>query len=364
MDERSYIELISGRRAGHGASAMRAVLHGLSWIYGGMTDLRNAYYDYWAQPVWLDVPVISVGNLTVGGTGKTPMTIRICQELLERGIKPAVLSRGYRADEEGWADELMLITRHCPQAVAVGHANRVAAGQMAIEKYQVKAAVLDDGFQHRRLGRDRDIVLIDALEPWGYGHILPRGLLREHPKNLRRADLVVITRCNQATFATVDSIEAAIHDLEPEIPVIRVIHRPAGFVDLLGEEMNLAGSDRIGCFAGIGRPEAFARTMADIGRAPADTFWWPDHHAYGREDIDELSAWVADADLDALVTTEKDAVKLAKLDVDWPAPIAALRVEIAFLGDGDKILARLIDQMLQEHQDARRPQPRPDEEAR
>lgn len=355
MDERSYLEVISGRRGGVGAALMRAALGALAVPYRCITGLRNVYYDRWAVPVWLDVPVISVGNLTAGGTGKTPLSLWLCGRLLERGLKPVVLSRGYRADREGRADELMLLARRCPRAVAVAHRDRVAAGRLAIEEYEVQAAVLDDGFQHRRLGRDLDLVCIDALEPFGYGRILPRGLLREHPKGLRRADAAVITRCDQVEPEALAAIERAIGALHPDVPILRCAHEPTGFVDLAGQETTLPAAARMGVFAGIGRPEAFARTLTAFRRAPADTFWWPDHHVYTRADVDELSAWVRDARLDVLVTTEKDAVKLARLDADWPVPVAALRIEIEFWGQGGMILDRLIDEMLEEYADVIEP---------
>jgi tetraacyldisaccharide 4'-kinase len=307
-------------------------------------------------PTWLDVPVVSVGNLTAGGTGKTPLSIWLCLRLLERGLKPAVLSRGYRADREGRADELMLVARRCPRAVAVAHRDRVAAGQLAIEKYEARVAILDDGFQHRRLGRDLDIVCIDALEPFGYGRILPRGLLREHPKGLRRADAAIITRCDQVEPEVLAAIERTIGALNPDIPILRCAHEPTGFVDLEGEETALPDSARVGVFAGIGRPEAFARTLTAFRRPPADTFWWPDHHIYTSADVDELTAWAHDARLDALVTTEKDAVKLARLDVEWPVPVAALRIEIEFWGQGSMMLDGLIDKMLEEYAHAAEPE--------
>jgi tetraacyldisaccharide 4'-kinase len=367
MNERSYIEVISGRRGGASAAAARAAFGALALPYGLATGLRNVYYDRWRSPTWLDVPVISVGNITAGGTGKTPLCLWVCGRLLERGLKPAVLSRGYRADQEGRADELMLIARRCPKAVAVAHPNRTAAGQMAIEKYHVQAAILDDGFQHRRLGRDLDVVCVDALEPFGYGYILPRGLLREHPKGLRRADAVIITRCDQVEPETLAALERTIGALNPEAPLLRCAHEPTGFVDLDGQEMTLPDSARMGVFAGIGRPEAFARTLTAFRRAPADTFWWPDHHIYTRGDVDELMAWARDAHLDALVTTEKDAVKLARLEVDWPVPVAALRIEIEFWGQGSMILDRLMDEMLEEYAhggdpptEEERPQERPE----
>ena len=188
-----YMTLIAGG-GGLGASVMRGLLRGPAWLYGRGMAIRNAYYNKWALPIWLEAPVISVGNLTVGGTGKTPMTLWLCRRMLERGRKPAVLSRGYKATRGGIADEILMLSQCCPEAVVVAHPNRAAAGRLAIAEYQAGAIILDDGFQHRRVGRDLDIVLIDATLPFGYEHLLPRGLLREPVHSLRRAEAVVVTR--------------------------------------------------------------------------------------------------------------------------------------------------------------------------
>ncbi len=355
-DSTTYIQLISGERRGLGPLLGRGVLRGLSWGYGLGVSVRNRYYDRWALPIWLEVPVISAGNLTVGGTGKTPMTLWLCRRLLERGLKPAVLSRGYKVSKEGLADELLMVSRRCPEAVAIANPDRAAAGRLAVQDYGVQAAVLDDGFQHRRLGRDLDIVLIDATRPFGYGHLLPRGLLREPIRGLSRAEAVVVTRCDQCEPGALADVDAALRPVNPHVPIVHAVHRPAGFAELDGSEVAGPGGARIGCFAGIARPQSFERTLADTGIASADARWWPDHHVYTLADVDLIHTWVEGARLDSLVTTEKDAVKLAALDADWPVPVAALRVDIEMLDDGDKILTNLIDAMLREHEEADEPE--------
>lgn len=348
-DSASYIEIVSGRRRGFLASATRTAFMGASWAYSGILGVRNAWYDSWAAPRWLDVPVISVGNLTVGGTGKTPMCGWLCRRLLERGLKPAILSRGYKAGREGSGDEMLMLSRQYPEAVVVAHPDRYKAGQLATDCYGAKAVVLDDGFQHRRVGRDLDLVLIDVTRPFGFGHVLPRGLLREPLKGLSRADAVVLTRCDQADPEQVARLQGDVRRLRRGIPVVRSVHRAIGFTGLDGAPALAPQGSRIGALAGIARPEAFERTLMDMGIRPADGQWWPDHHSYAAVEVNAVREWINRSQLDAVVTTEKDAVKLAALNVNWPVPMIALHVEMEMLDDGEWVLSGLIDNVLKEH---------------
>lgn len=350
MDDHSgFIELISGSRCGPWAGMQRGLLRALSLGYGAVLTLRNGYYDRWSLPRWLGVPVISVGNLTVGGTGKTPMTLWVCQRLLEHGCKPAVLSRGYKASQTGLADELLMVSRRCPDAVAVANPDRYAAGQLAIEQYGIHAAVLDDGFQHRRLGRDLDIVLIDATRPFGFGHVLPRGLLREPMCGLARAGVIVMTRADQCPSAVLSNIETTVRQFNPDAPIVRAVHRPVGFTDLEGKPAAEPAGERVGCLAGIARPDAFVQTLNHMGHAPVEKLWWPDHHVYGPDNVEMICRWIEETNLDTVITTEKDAVKLARFAKDFPMPMLALRIEIEILDDGGKILSELIDTIRREY---------------
>lgn len=348
--EDRYRELISGGRRGPVAWAARALLRPAGAAYGVVLRARNWYYDRLAFPHWLDAPVISVGNLTVGGTGKTPMVIHLCRMLRQRGRKPAVLARGYKASREGLADELLLISVRVPDAVAVANPNRALAGQFAIQEHGAKAIILDDGFQHRRVGRDLDIVLIDATLPFGYSHVLPRGLLREPLRGLARAELVIITRADRADAAALREIEATIRRYNADAPILHAEHGPTGLFDFDGRRQE-PPSGRVGAVAGIARPDAFAATLAGIGLTPAATWWFDDHYAYTPADLTALVEWARRERLDALVVTEKDAVKLAAIEFDWPLPVVVLRIDIRLHGDGDKILADLIDRVLRDHEE-------------
>jgi tetraacyldisaccharide 4'-kinase len=352
-DTSTYMEIISGRRRGLLAASARGAFRALSWPYRALIAARNAYYSIIVNPVWLGIPVVSVGNLTVGGTGKTPACVWLCQRLLARGLKPAVLSRGYKASEEGLADELLMVSRQCPQAVMVAHPDRFKAGQMAIERYGAQAAILDDGFQHRRVGRDLDLLLVDATRPFGYGHILPRGLLREPVGGMLRADAVILTRCDQAEDMQVAALEAEIRRLHPGVPMVRAVHQAKGFRSLDGSMAVTPVGRRTGCFAGIARPDAFERTLVAVGVVPVERRWWPDHHRYTSADVSAIQRWAERSRLDALVTTEKDAVKLAALKADWPVPVSALHIEMEMLDDGEAVLSGMIDGMLKEWSDSR-----------
>ena len=344
-----YLSLVTGERRGLVATIVRAGLWIISLAYGCVIRVRNKYYDKLAMLHWLDAPVISVGNLTVGGTGKTPMTHWLCQRLLDRGRKPAVLSRGYKAAPEGQADELLLTSRRVPEAVTIAHANRAAAGALAVAEYGARAIVLDDGFQHRRVGRDLDIVLIDATCPFGFGAILPRGLLREPVSSLRRADAVVITRHDQVDSVALEAIRSTVQQHRPDAVIVQASHRPIGFVDIEGREAQ-PPAGRVGVFCGIARPDAFEATLASTGLTLAGSRHFDDHHAYDEADIAAINDWVRTRGFGALVTTEKDAVKLAALGSKCSVPIFVLRIELAMSEQDEVALTSMIDEMLEEHE--------------
>lgn len=352
MDANRYFDLISGRRTGVLAAVQRCCLWFLSLFYRGVVGIRNCYYDFLSSPRCLDIPVVSVGNLTVGGTGKTPMTIWICKKCIQQNLRTVILSRGYRTSPEGLADEVLMMSRQCPQAVIIANPNRVAAGRLAVEEYKAQVLLLDDGFQHRRMARDLDIVLIDATRPFGYGHVLPRGLLREPINALIRANAVVMTRCDQISSSLLKEIEQTVRRYAfPGVPIIHSTHRPAGFVDLAGHPIEPPTGLRLGCLAGIARPETFVETLAGMDIQPADTTFFSDHYIYTVAEVEAIHDWIRDKELDGLITTEKDAVKLASLNAEWSVPIFVLRIEIEIQGDGEDVLAKLLDAVLREHRE-------------
>lgn len=328
MRPETFHALIRGETRGPIAAAARAALWAASGPYRLGVWWRNRGYDRGRGVHRAGVPVVSVGNLTLGGTGKTPCVEYAAGFFRDRGLRTAVLSRGYGADA-GPNDEALLLEENMPDVPHLQDADRVAAAGRAVEELESEVLVLDDGFQHRRLHRDLDIVLIDAtLPPWR-DRMFPRGTLREPMSSLRRAGAILLTRCDQAPDA-----EATRERLTREfagVPVATGEHRP---VELLGGEApqpveSLRGRVVAG-FAGIGSPPAFRRTLEALGAAVADFRAYPDHHPYSRVDVDDLRAWAAALPADAVVaTTQKDWVKLRLPDLAG-RPLRAVRVGIAF----------------------------------
>lgn len=314
-----------------------------SWAYGGGVAVRNALFDAGALRVHrADVRVVSVGNLTAGGTGKTPVTIALAQAYANLGERVAILTRGYAAaasrsrevivvaDGTGtrWTsveagDEPQLLAERAPRAVVLLCADRAAAARVATTKFGATLLLVDDGFQHRRLARDEDWVLVDALDPWGYGALLPRGLLREPVRALRRATTVVISRADQATAVT--DIEAVVQRYSPEATVRWATHEPARLWQWPGREslpLETLRGRRLLAMSGIGNPQAFETTVRNLGTATVLARRFPDHHAFKPCDLEAADLFVRSEGLDAAITTEKDAMRLGTL----PAPRCPLWV--------------------------------------
>jgi tetraacyldisaccharide 4'-kinase len=327
-----FLELVSGHCRGPIALLLRLGLQLASWPYGLAVRLRNvAYAGGWARSTRVEAVVVSVGNLTVGGTGKTPFVEYVAGFLSERDCRVAILSRGY-GSAGGRNDEALVLEENLPHVPHLQGADRVEMAKTAIVELESEVLVLDDGFQHRRLDRDLDIVLVDATCPWGHGHLLPRGLLREPPSGLARAGAVVLTRSDQVGPADLEALRQRIARLAPGVPVAETVHQPLALLSGDGDSTSpatLAGTTVAG-LCGIGNPEAFRRTLTALGARLCDFRVYPDHHAYTRSDVDELQAWGHRLPAGAVVvTTQKDLVKLRLPDLGG-RPLYALRVGVAF----------------------------------
>jgi len=306
--------------------------------------------------------VISIGNLTVGGTGKTPMAARIAGLLHQRHRRVAILTRGYKGRATGFdaeqderslermrveSDEALVLKRHCPEATIMVNPDRVAAARRAVQK-GFNALVLDDGFQHRRLARSLDIVLVDATSPFGFEHLLPRGLLREPVKSLRRADLIILTRSDEIDDSARRILMARLKRESGGKPVVTAVHRFAGFTDVKGRSVPVedAGAMQAVVFAGIANFESFRRRVESLGAGVLAAYEYPDHHYYSGEEITALSDVAAEIEANVVLTTEKDAVKLVGRWDDAACRLLVLNLEIEFDEQGVRMLNDAIDKAL------------------
>jgi len=341
----NFHALIRGERKGPWPTIQRFGLWMLSLPYGVGVRLRNGAFDRgWRTVEAAPVPVISVGNLTAGGTGKTPCVESIARFYRGLDRRVAILSRGY-GTTAGANDEALVLEQNLPDVPHLQGADRAVLARTAVEELESEVLVLDDGFQHRRLRRDLDVVLIDATNPWGHGYLLPRGLLREPVSGLRRAQVVVLTRTDLATSAELDSIRSRVKHMAPGALLVETVHEPAAWQNAAGVEQaaqTLRGRT-VAAFCGIGNPEGFRRTLEQLGADVAAWRTFPDHHAYTRNDIEELRRWARQQPADAaLVTTQKDLVKI-NLDRLGDRELWALRIRLRITAGREAFEAKLHD---------------------
>jgi tetraacyldisaccharide 4'-kinase len=325
-----YLRLVSGEARGVWPALQRLGLRAASVPYGLAIRLRNAAYQRgWLRSERVPVPVVSIGNLTVGGTGKTPCVEFIARFYRALDRRVTVLSRGY-GGAGSRNDEALMLEENLPDVPHLQGADRVALSRTAIEELESEVLLLDDGFQHRRLARDLDVVLIDATAPWGHGYLLPRGLLREPPSSLRRADVLVLTRCEQTPAEQRERLRQTLNRIVPHVPLVETTHRAMGLSNSEGENtsLDLLREVPVAAFCGLGNPEAFRRSLLDLGARLEDFRVYPDHHAYDRPDVEELNRWAARLPAGAaIVTTQKDAVKL-RLSRLGDRPLWWLRIRL------------------------------------
>ena len=342
-----YRALVNGRR-GLGPALVRLGLRAASLPYGWAVRLRNRLYDRgWKRITRAQVPVVSVGNLTLGGTGKTPCVEYVARYLVEHGHRAVILSRGY-GNHGGRNDEALVLDENLPDVPHLQGPDREGLAATAEKDSAAEVFVLDDGFQHRRLARDLDLVLIDATDPWGLKYLFPRGWLREPLAGLRRASAVILTRCNQVDSCERGRLREIVARVAPQVPIIETSHRP---VELVNSDRLKAGLDRlagrpVAAFCAIGNPEAFRHTLASLGATVVAWRTFPDHHRYSRQDVEELQDWARGQPAECLiVTTQKDLVKIQRTHLGgrelWAVRVC-FRVE-----SGEKelhgMLARMMD---------------------
>jgi len=256
-----FRDVVSGQRRGLGAAGLRGLLRLGESPYSWAVRLRNYRYDFLKSASFaVGVPVVSVGNLTMGGTGKTPMVEWIARWLKEHGLRVVLISRGYRSKDGAGNDEALELEQKLPDVPHLQNPDRVAASRIAIEEHDAQVILLDDGFQHRRLRRDLDLVLLDALEPLGYGHVFPRGMLREPKSGLRRAHVVCLTRADLVTHNERLDLREEVGRLAPLADWLEAAHSPRTLLhakarSLLWKSCKANASPR---FAESAIPRAFA----------------------------------------------------------------------------------------------------------
>jgi tetraacyldisaccharide 4'-kinase len=339
----AFRDVASGRRRGVAAGLLRVGLYAASVPYRWVVRTRNRRYDRGAADIHrAAVPVVSVGNLTVGGTGKTPMVEWIARHLRQQDVRVAILSRGYGAEQGGLNDEALELELALPDVPHLQNPDRVASSAIAIEELATQLLLLDDGFQHRRLARDLDIVLLDASEPFGFDHVLPRGTLREPVEGLRRAGVVVLSRANMIGPEQRDAIRRRALEMSPQAAWCEVEHRPAALVDSRGETfpIELLAGKPVAAICGIGNPAGFHHTLDVLGANVAAWREFSDHHNYTREDVEAICSLARESGAALIVCTRKDLVKLRVAAIGG-IPLRAIGVELRFLRGEDAMIGAL-----------------------
>jgi len=357
------VDVIYDRRDDAKAKIWAAILKLLSFIFYGLSAIRFQLYKHRVlRAQHLGCQVIVVGNLTVGGTGKTPIVEKLARSLNERGRKVAILSRGYKSrkeplfkkwyrlithteaspprvvsdgkevyfDSETAGDEPYMLAKNLPGVLVVTDKDRVKAGLYAIRKYGVDTLILDDGFQYFQLKDHLQLLLIDKSNPFGNGNVLPRGILREPVRRLKRASHVFYTKSDGNPNP---ELEAIVEKHRPGTEAIECNHTPKYFRKVNGKEeeaLDFIKGKRVGALSGIAVPESFESFLDELGAKSVDPYRFLDHHRFTTKELRAVAKKAKEQNLDFLVTTEKDAVRIAK-DFDPGIPFYYLRVEIEML---------------------------------
>jgi tetraacyldisaccharide 4'-kinase len=362
--ETFLLEVIFEERRGTWAALVRALLYGSSRIFQVAVKSRQFLYQVRIlRDSTLGVQVIAIGNLTVGGTGKTPVVEKFARELRDQGRNVAILSRGYRSkppplhklimnkiffredtvpprvvsdgkslllDSEMAGDEPYMLASNLRDVVVLVDKDRVKSGRYAIEKFGCDTLLLDDGFQYWKLrGRRQDVVLIDRQQPFGNERLLPRGTLREPPSHLARASVIFITKSDGKT----EELRRRIVSLNPNAGIIECIHHPLYLEDVFTAEridLNFLKGRKVASLSGIAQPESFEQSLVRIGADLVYSKRFADHHRFTQQEVINVINRSKKRQAEAIITTQKDAVRFAKLD-RRDLPIYFMRVEIKIL---------------------------------
>ena len=349
-----YLIAVSRGRPGLVPTLLRGLLSALAPVYCGCLKLYLLPYHLGIRKRRrLPCPVLCIGNLTTGGTGKTPMTQTVCRLLQQAGKRVVILSRGYGGKNEyGCAiaadgenvlltavdagDEAYLLASTLPGIPVVVGKDRRVTGALAWERFRPDVIVLDDGMQFWQLHRDLDIVLLNACEPFDNGWTFPRGLLREPPSHLRRAGIVVLTNAKRAGRDQISAVQKQVARLAPNVPIFAADLAPTGLRALTGKiECPVAwlAGRRIAALSALGNPTAFEALLETLGADIVDRSRFRDHQAISSEELARVCREAHSVGAEAVITTEKDAVKLDAENT--LLPLLALQVEMQIAGETD-----------------------------
>ncbi|MDR0335565.1 MAG: tetraacyldisaccharide 4'-kinase [Planctomycetaceae bacterium] len=359
IDANTFRELVSGQQQGLAARAVRGLLNLLELPYFSVTLLRNFFYDSGVLPTYqLPIPIISVGNLTLGGTGKSPLVAWLGRFFLDQELQPGIISRGYGQSGNGVNDEFLELAFRLPSVSHRLNRNRIAAAQDFLDSGNIDLLILDDAFQHRRIARNLDIVLLDALQPFGYEHIFPRGMLRESVTSLRRANVVFLSRADLIDETQRRKIRDRVQILAPNILWGEIVHEPQSLLSISKNhtetqtqnqtktetEISAIRGKRILAFCGIGNPNAFRQTLEHCEAEIVELIPFPDHHQFNTEDINHLEKKAQQENVDSILCTMKDFVKIEHL-VSGTIPVHAVLINIRFLS-GEEPFRKLLQKQL------------------
>lgn len=362
------LDVIFQHRPGKKAALVRFALLSLSKVFTGAVKLRRSLYSVRIlRDSTLGVQVIAVGNLTVGGTGKTPVVEKFARALQDAGRKVAILSRGYRSrpkplrqrladklllredttpprivsdgrslllDSETAGDEPYMLASNLRDVVVLVDKDRVKAGRYAVEQFGCDTLLLDDGFQYWKLaGRRTDVVLVDAQQPFGNGHLLPRGTLREPPSHLARASVIFLTKVDRSSperSRQIDGLRERISQLNQRAELVECQHHPLYFEDVFTGEIHgleVLHNRKVASLSGIAQPESFESKLVELGAQIVLARRFADHHRFSQQEVLDAINRGKKRGAELLVTTQKDAVRFPKID-RRDLPIYFMRVEI------------------------------------
>ena len=370
-----FIDLVHSKEA-HGffLNILLGILYVFSLIYAGLVNLKLSGFSHGLfRRRKLDCFVISLGNVTVGGTGKTPTAQRLASDIRDMGYRVVILNRGYRAKWHGdvgivsdgqrlqmtaaeAGDEAYMLAKHLPQVPVLIGAERYETGRYAIEHFGAEVAILDDGYQHWQLERDLDILLVDAVNVFGNGYILPRGTLREPISHISRADVCLMTKVDQAAEGSREYICETVHKYNREARIVESIHEPRCFIRLAEWYENIGGKGidvsamrgrKIMAVSAIGNPASFEQTLSDIGTVIIESLRYPDHHDYSMQEMNDILQQAQSLGAEAIIITEKDAVKIPSevIHAGWDIPVYVICVQVTFQSGAQEFHDMLFDRL-------------------